>query len=163
MFKGASLQALYHTQRYDPTPKQLMTNMNGICTFKKVWKQKDEHFPDCIKYAFNLIKFQSKSVLLIFFSFHKYYTPTPLLKVQTRSSNSTEIFRLQNLHHQERIQREDTTVLCCCFRNSSQFINTKHSPFSASSFSKFKYFPYLFHRVKKTKQTSLKSKYFFNS
>lgn len=123
--------------------------MNEICTSNKVWEQKGQHFLKCIGNLFNLIKLQSKSAILIFFSFHKYNTSTPLLKVQTRISNSTEIFRLYNLYHQERIQSEDTTVLCCCFRNSSQFTNTKHNPFSASSFSKFRYFPYLFQEVKK--------------
>lgn len=84
MFRGELLHALYHIQKCDPTPKQLMTKVNEICT-SKVWEQKGEHFLECIEYAFNLIKFQSKNALLKIFSSYKYYTPTLLLKVQTRS------------------------------------------------------------------------------
>lgn len=69
MFKGSLLQALYHIQRCDPTPKQLMTKVNVICTSNKVWEQKGEHFPKCFGNAFTLIQFQSKNALIIFFLF----------------------------------------------------------------------------------------------
>lgn len=100
-------------------------------------------------------------LLACFLSFSTYYAPTPPSKGQTKSSNSTGIFRQQNLYHQERIRSEDTTVLCCCFRNFSQFINTKHRSFSACSSSKFRYFPYLAQKVKN--QNCLTVKYCINS
>lgn len=100
-----------------------------------------------------LTKFQSKSAALgcgFFSAFPPHFShmwmcilytdTTP--ESQTESSSSST-FRQQRFCHQERIQSEDTTVLCSCFRNFLQFINTKHNPFSACSFSKFRYFPYL--------------------
>lgn len=104
-----------------------------------------------------VLNYQNFKVKMLFFSFSMFYTFTPPSKAQTESSNSTGIFRQYNLCHQGRIQSEDTTVLCCFFRNFSQFINTKHSPFSACSFSKFRYFPYLAQKVKN--QNCLKVKY----
>jgi len=110
---------------------------------------------------FNSPRFHRKSAAFFSFSFSTYYTSIPPSKAQTESSNSAGIFRQYNLSHQKRIQSEDTTVLCCCFRNFSQFTNTKHSPFSACSFSKFRYFPYLAQKVEN--RNCLKVKYFFNA
>lgn len=117
-----------------------------------------------------LTKFQSKSAALGlgFFCLPPHFShmwmcilyihTTP--KAQTESSNYG-IFRQQSLCHKERIQSEDTTVLCSCFRNFLQFINTKHNSFSACSFSKFRYFPYL--AQKDIKQNCLNVGGFFYS
>lgn len=124
----------------------------------KYGNKRGKIFLSALGMYFNSTKFQSKSAAF-FFPFSTYYTSTSPSEAQTESPNSTGIFRQYNLCHRERIQSEDTTVLCCCFRNFSQFINTKHSPFSACSFSKCRCFPYLAQKVKN--QNCLKVKYFF--
>lgn len=113
--------------------------------FNKIWNRMTNILWSALGVHFNLTKFQRKCFFLLLSVYITHITPPS--KTQTESSNSDGVLRQYNLQSR-RIQSEDTTVVCCCFRNCSQFIKMKNRSFSACSFNKFRYFPYLSQEVK---------------